>query len=962
MDDQPNLDPEFLDELAEEFTRRIRRGGRPLISEYQQLHPDHAEEIADFLRSVAALESYREEQSEVRRSSSRVHNEVFALDRLGDYRIIGELGRGGMGLVLEAVHDSLGRRVAIKVLPQGRSKDRTQLARFQREARAAARLHHPHIVPVFGVGESCGYAYYVMELVRGRALNEVLQQLGSNPQTVGDRENEVRDSTSIARDNFAHTRSERSERTNNSAFTNSDIESYETSRSIADERCATLSPQLPEPLTREHFHWVARIGCQVASAMSYAHTEGVFHRDIKPSNLLLNQQDQVLITDFGLAKHSADAELSSTGEVVGTPRYMPPEVLEGTADERSDVYGLGITLYELLLLRPAYTDAPPAQVMRAILDKSPPVPRRIHASIPRDLETVVMKAIERDPAKRYRSAGELEQDLRRYLDDRPILARRASIVERSGRWARRNPAVASLTAVAFVLLAGIAAVFAVANMRLTRAFYDVQEAQGQVDAELVDKQAALERAEDEKRRAETNVDLAMQAFERVMDNIARRRIDPMMTVANGEIDEVSTPSTLTAADVHLLETLLEFFDRFAIENHKDFREESAYARCRVGDIQQQLGRYSDATRSYQAALSEFKQLAEEQGELDAFVLERVRVLNELARNASWQGSMTRASLYSRSARDLLEEHSELLVRPEGKFELAQTCWLFASAGARSGLTSMLEVMVPRSSRDVNARNSELRFLRGARPQLNERQREIVATLRTAVEQLTILIEDDPENIAYRISLARCYREQARILEAMGMSRLAARGANESTQILLKLVDEYPDSLSIKYELLESLCVRIEQDRFLAQRTNRAERLSGELSEGNPALVELQILKGTLLRNQGFLARRRNSLDLAADKYSQAVKLQQSICEQQPTRVGHYIAIAQTLVEWVRVEIERGNLEVARDRLNDAIGYLEGGFTPNRSIARVAFLRPSLQRLREWRRRFETRLSDVTATP
>jgi hypothetical protein len=201
---------------------------------------------------------------------------------------------------------------------------------------------------------------------------------------------------------------------------------------------------------------VARIGVQVAEALEYSHAQGVLHRDIKPSNLLLDLHGTVWVADFGLAKLVDQSDLTRTGDVVGTWRYMAPERFRGQSDARSDVYSLGLTLYELLALRPAYDAASREELIQQVSHGDPPRPRRVNPEVPRDLETIVLKAIERDPGRRYQTAGELGEDLRRYLEDRPIWARRSSPVERAWRWARRNPAIAGLGGVLTALLVAVA--------------------------------------------------------------------------------------------------------------------------------------------------------------------------------------------------------------------------------------------------------------------------------------------------------------------------------------------------------------------------------------------------------------------------------------------------------------------------------------------------------------------------
>jgi hypothetical protein len=211
----------------------------------------------------------------------------------------------------------------------------------------------------------------------------------------------------------------------------------------------------------QYWQSVARVGMQVADALAHAASQGVLHRDIKPSNLLLDDTGNVWVTDFGLAKAASDSDdLTHTGDVVGTMRYMAPERFNGQGDLRSDVYSLGLTLYELLALRPAFDEADRNKLVKQVMHDEPVRPRKLNPAVPRDLETVVLKAIARDPAHRYQTPAEMAEDLKRFVEDRPVRARRVSDTEKLWRWCRRNPLPASLLAgMVLVFLAGFAGVF-----------------------------------------------------------------------------------------------------------------------------------------------------------------------------------------------------------------------------------------------------------------------------------------------------------------------------------------------------------------------------------------------------------------------------------------------------------------------------------------------------------------------
>jgi eukaryotic-like serine/threonine-protein kinase len=384
-------------------------------------------------------------------------------ERLGDYRILREIGRGGMGIVFEAVQESLGRHVALKVLTQQGRFGSVHLLRFQREARAAALLHHTNIVPVFGVGEHEGVHYYAMQYIEGPSLDTVLrrvirQRRKSDPTWIVSDD----DSDSISGTLHSEQTAERLSALESPGEANGlpQWPLASSGRSLVERSRRTSSDGAPArdgkasttSLLRSsdarYFRSVARVASQAAEALAYAHLHGVLHRDIKPGNLLLDHQGTVWVTDFGLAKAQGADELTNPGDVVGTLRYVAPERFHGQVDPRSDVYSLGLTLYEMVTLKPAFVGSQRVQLMNAILHAEPVRPRKIDTQIPLDLETIVLKAIAKDPADRFPSAAAMSSELERYLEGRPIRSRRVSLPERIWRWSQRNRAVALLLALA----------------------------------------------------------------------------------------------------------------------------------------------------------------------------------------------------------------------------------------------------------------------------------------------------------------------------------------------------------------------------------------------------------------------------------------------------------------------------------------------------------------------------------
>jgi len=688
-----------VDQLADEFVRRCRNGERPEIAEYLSRYPDLADEINDIFPSIALLEELKGHRLGDTDPAGEFSLATEQPEQIGDFRILREVGRGGMGVVYEAEQQSLGRRVALKVLPSDILLTETQVQRFQRESQAASKLHHTNIVPVFGVGKHDGFHYYVMQFIDGLSLDKVIRAL----PLVSNGEEQERDRTEA------------------------------DAPSLDDE-----ARSIAQRVRADHWRFVARIGFQATQAIQYAHEQGTFHRDIKPANLILDGTDTVWITDFGLAKHQQQDDLTRTGDIVGTVRYMAPEQLKGEYDARSDVHSLGLTLYELVALRPARNEETRTALIRQVLEDTPPRPRKLNPEVPVDLETIILKAIAREPHRRYQTAGEFAEDLASFMEGRPIRARKTTGLERCWLWARRNPALASTALLAALLLMTTAVVGWTGYVR-TR--------------------AALG-------RAESNLGLAMEAFEDVFTQLGSA--GGLSAVAAEEDSVPEYQPMVSAKDAKILENLLQFYDRFAAQNQGNARLqlETARANQKVGQIQNRLGQFEKAESALLRALSIYEQAAEGTDGAGSLKLEVARTLNELSHTYQMTARFG-------EARESCEKALESLNGLEAGARSEEV--LFAMAQAYQRMSA--------ASRFGRAPNDPGHYIEGAARLLEK------------------LVAEHPDCPAYRHALAISYRDRAMLSARQGKRDPGRECLRKAVGLLRDLVEQYPSVPDYRFDLI-----------------------------------------------------------------------------------------------------------------------------------------------------------------
>ncbi len=373
---------DHLEVLATEFSERGRRGENPSIDTYIERYPDLAEGIRELFPIVAALEQWKSDrESELLRDHLP---DQFNIQQLGDCRIVREIGRGGMGVVFEGLQGALERRVAVKLLPWRISMVPGRQERFEQEARTIAKLGHANIVPIYSFGRHDDYAYYVMQYIESVGLNRIIERLAETQ-----------------------------------------LLWFSQEIAAARERPADApAGQGQGGIRHDSWKMLARMVLQVAQALRHAHGQGVLHNDVKPANLLIDAAGRVWVTDFGLAQEIDPEADPNDDRVTGTLRYMAPERFHGICSAASDIYSLGVTLFELLTRVPAFPADDRTSLVEQISKGQLQRPRDVNREIPAGLDAIVRKATQREPVRRYHSSAQLADDLQRFVNGKAVQARR----------------------------------------------------------------------------------------------------------------------------------------------------------------------------------------------------------------------------------------------------------------------------------------------------------------------------------------------------------------------------------------------------------------------------------------------------------------------------------------------------------------------------------------------------------
>ncbi|HVK12772.1 MAG TPA: protein kinase [Gemmataceae bacterium] len=842
-DDEPTVEL-----VVEEFARRLRAGDRPSVTEYEVKYPDHADEIRDVLSAVQVMEDLKPRREDSRPAARPM---VPIPDRIGEFRILREIGRGGMGVVYEAEQESLRRRVALKVLPAHLLAQDHLRARFLREAHAAARLHHTNIVPVFAVGEHDGMCFYVMQLIGGQSLDRLAAD-GSLP--------------------------------------------------AAD---------------------VARIGVQVADALAYAHSQGVLHRDIKPSNLIVDERGAAWVTDFGVAKLVEEANLTRSGDLVGTLRYMPPERFAGRTDARGDVYALGVTLYEVLAGRPPFPDTTPHHLIQLITNNNLPPLRTVAPHVHRDLETIVLKAAARDVSQRYPDAGALAEDLRRFLDDRPILARRAGPVERARRWCARNPLIAGSAAAVFLLLVAVAAVSVVGYAQTARARTETAEAN-----ERLEKALAAETRQRE--RAEAATALALRALNRLFDRFAPTRLvaTPLATTADGV--ELPAQPLLPPEAVPLLEESLQTFEEIARASGEfvGLRRQAAEANQRIGDIRQRLGRFEAAAAAYRTAIDLYRERP-----ADEVRIPLARSYNELGRALrALQRPADAGAAVEQAVQTLVAAPPEFAARPECRYELARAYYTLGQRDFLIGPGPRPKDWGPKGFGPPKKGGGPKgdgppKFFKehGPRPfgpppfgpppfgPPGDHPGE------KAIALMKALRDEYPKVPEYRHLLACCYRD---VPPAPFGPKDDRPRPELAIELLRELIRDFPKVPDYAFDLCETLRMGGPPGDLARDRLKEAIERSAELIAQYPNVPQYRAAHAQYLDRLGMILFETGDRAEAERTHRRAVVVQGALVKQDPAAVTHAIWLSLMECSLARTVADRGERPEARALYESATARLD----------------------------------------
>ncbi len=841
---------ELLARLLDEYLSALESGAPLDLEQLVAKHPHLGKDIRAFAEGLDVLHQVtRRFRNGPSNKTSEQH-----VKRLGDFEIGPEIGRGGMGVVYEARQISLDRKVALKVLPFAAVWDEKNIARFRNEAQAAAQLHHPNIVPVFAVGEERGVHFYAMQFIAGQSLEEAIREL--------QREAEAIQATPKPHGNGGDT--VRGDTTLRTARPGSTF-----SRHYSEDRAA-------------YCRAVARLGIQAAEALYHAHEYGVLHRDIKPSNLLVDHPGKLWITDFGLARVQNSPGITVTGDIVGTLRYMSPEQAAGEhtlVDTRTDIYGLGATLYELLTLRAAFPGEDRHQVLHAIATEEPPFPRSLNSDIPIDLETIVLQAMSKSRDSRYGTAQALADDLNRFLEGKPTLARRPTATDRIGKWLRRHRFVATSAVLVLLLLSTISTVGAVLLAR-----------------EKTKKEAALVQSRRHLAQSQKNFQHARE----VVDRFGIQLVDQLQ----------GTPGTERLRQQLLVETL-NYYQGFLnqVGTGADLQEQLAMTHLKAGVVTAKLGANKKAIDEYRAAQQILAGVIKDKPDAPELRSQLALSRNNLALLLAGQGH-TDAALAEYEQAISAQQHL-VATNPDNVTFAGHLAESHVNRGTLLGQVGETDAAIqslthavtilhetstaapdnPRQARNLAIAYNNLSFV----------QRTLDANLaeQSALRAVEILRQfSDAPNVsdACQADLALCYCNLATIQGADDRTAEAIESYGQAIALRESLVRRSPDVVRHRSELgaslnnLALLEIRRGDVPAAAASFRYANRLFAALLADYPDQIAYASGWAALLNNQALALANNDIHDDAIVAYERAIEVQSNVVE----RLGHSEPVQQSL--------------------------------------------------------------------
>lgn len=842
----PNADSldETFSRLIEEISDKLQSLEPVDITTYCEKHPQYADLLRQLMPSMKML-------ADIGDTDEANHHASIGGKPLGDFRLIREIGRGGMGVVYEAEQLSLNRRVALKVLPFAAMIQPNHLRRFHNEAQAAACLHHPHIVPVHAVGSDRGIHFYAMQLIEGRSAAELIADQKQRRST---------DNTQLKQP------------------------TSEVRRNTADGETVPLADLLTLPTFDQNrmCRQIARLGAEAAHALHYAHSQGVIHRDIKPANLLIDQLGSLWITDFGLASVNNDLSLTVSDQLIGTFRYMSPEQAAGieAIDQRSDVYSLGITIYELLTLKKAVRGETRQAILHEIANVEPTPPTTLLPSISADLETIVLKAIAKEPADRYQSAKQFAEDLERFIQHKPIVAKRPTRLQRVTKWCVRHRYVTAAS-VAVLCLISIASV--VGAMLLSQAYRSESE---------------------QRKRAEASLQIAVRAIDQVYGEFV-----------GNELDDTAE---LTPKQERLLSVAKELYENLAEKTQGDATSWSGYLNVhqQLASIYRRLGQWNQAEATLREAIPAYeKAIRNSSGQHQIkYRGQLASVEEQLATVLVRQGKPDEAEEFYRRSIERLQEITVTEKTIEAvQFNLQSVQHNFAKLLARQGkLDESLKFLAhaETSCRESIDRSPmaikhsllgivlvETATVLRQRDQLDEARLKV----QDAISESTTASKLDPQNPTHVEDLASQYYElanmagearnlidevEARQQAVFEAKRLCAMDPTELT---------YVANVADAHSLLADALTRAERAKEVEAHLHEAYRILKPFMDGSLDLTNTQRTTfGKAFYNLGNFATRCNQNDQAKELYNRAICFLVDAVDQQneDTVAREYLAKAR----------------------------------------------------------------------